>query len=223
MVFCGLGLDESSGWSVLERIHWLGHASFRIDGPPTIYLDPWRLGASLPLADLILVTHPHYDHCSPDDVRRVCGLDTTILANPGAAAKLWRELGPDAAQVVRPGDRLEVAGVPVEVVPAYNIAAKPFHRREAQHVGYIVTIEGTRIYHTGDTDPIPEMEGLTVDVLMVPVSGTYVADPAQAAEIARVTEAGVALPMHIGTLFGTWAEVERFKELWRTVEWEKEA
>lgn len=198
---------------MLNRIHWLGHSSFRIDGPPTVYIDPWRLDASPPPAELILVTHPHYDHCSSDDVRRICRSDTVILANPGAAAKLRQKLDSGAVQVVRPGDRLEVAGVPVEVVSAYNLNNKPFHRREAQHVGYVITVEGTRIYHTGDTDPIPEMEGLTADILMVPVSGTYVADPAQAAEIARLTKAKVALPMHIGTLFGSRAEAERFKEL----------
>lgn len=191
----------------------MGHASFRIDGPPTIYLDPWRLGASPPLADLILVTHPHYDHCSPDDVRRIRGPDTAVLANPGAATKLIQKPGSGPVWIVRPGDRLEITGVTVEAVPAYNMDNKPFHRRKAQHVGYIVTVEGTCIYHTGDTDPIPEMEGLTVDVLMVPVSGTYVADPAQAAEIARITKARVALPMHFGTLFGTRAGAERFKEL----------
>ena len=198
---------------MLDRIHWLGHSGFRIDGPPTIYIDPWRLGANPPPADLVLVTHPHYDHCSPDDVSRICGPEAVILANPGAAAKLRQKLDSGAVQVVRPGDRLEVASVPVEVVPAYNLDSKPFHHRKAQHVGYIINVEGVRIYHTGDTDPIPEMEGLTVEVLMVPVSGTYVADPAQAAEIARLTKAKVALPMHIGTLFGSRAEAERFKEL----------
>jgi L-ascorbate metabolism protein UlaG (beta-lactamase superfamily) len=198
---------------VLDRIHWLGHSSFRIDGPPTVYVDPWRIGANPSPADLVLVTHPHYDHCSPDDVSRICGPETVILANPGAAAKLRQKLGPGAVQVVRPGDRLEAAGVPVEVIAAYNLDNKPFHRREAQHVGYIITVEGRRIYHTGDTDPIPDMAGLVVDVLMVPVSGTYVADPAQAAEIVRLTKAKVALPMHIGTLLGSSAEAERFKEL----------
>ena len=192
---------------MIDRIHWLGHASFRIDGPPTVYIDPWQLGSNPPPADLILVTHDHYDHCSPDDVARIRKADTVVIANPGAARKLGK-----GVQTVKAGDRLEAAGATVEAVPAYNVG-KSFHPRGAGHVGYIVTIEGTRIYHTGDTDPIPEMEGLSADILLVPVSGTYVADAAQAAEIVRAVKPQTAIPMHIGAIVGSQSDAERFKGL----------
>ncbi len=192
---------------MIERIHWLGHASFRIDGPPTIYMDPWQLGANSPPAGLILVTHDHHDHCSPDDVKRIRQESTVVIANPSAAKKLGK-----GVRVVKAGDRLEISGVTVEVVPAYNVD-KSFHPKRAGHVGYIVTVEGTRIYHTGDSDPIPEMAGLTADILLVPVSGTYVADPAQAAEIVRAVKPKIAVPMHIGTIIGSQADAERFKGL----------
>lgn len=192
---------------MIDRIHWLGHAGFRIDGPPTIYIDPWQLGASPPQADLILITHDHYDHCSPDDVNRIRKESTTVVADPSAAQKLG-----EGVQVVRAGDRLDLAGVTLEVVPAYNVD-KTFHPKGAGHVGYIITVEGTRIYHTGDTDPIPEMDELTADILLVPVSGTYVADAAQGAEIVRAVKPEIAVPMHIGTIVGSHADAEQFQSL----------
>ena len=192
---------------MIERVHWLGHASFRIDGPPAIYIDPWKLAGQLPPADLILVTHDHHDHCSPDDVDRIRQPGTVIVASQAAAGKLGK-----GVQVVKPGDRLTVAGVTVEAVPAYN-TTKTFHPKAAGYVGYIISVGGARIYHTGDTDPIPEMAGLSADILLVPVSGTYVADAAQAAEIVRAVKPKIAVPMHIGDIVGSLADAERFKKL----------
>lgn len=192
---------------MLERVHWLGHASFRLDGPPTVYIDPWQLSPKSPPADLILVTHDHYDHCSPDDVALISTQNTTVIASPEAAMKLG-----DRAQVLLRGQKLSVAGVEVEAVPAYNVG-KRFHPKESTGVGYIVTIGGKRIYHTGDTDPIMEMKGLKVDILLVPVSGTYVADAEGAAEIVRLVNPSVAVPMHIGTVVGSLKDAEKFKEL----------
>ena len=192
---------------MIERVHWLGHASFRIDGPPAIYIDPWQLAGQLPPADLILVTHDHHDHCSPDDISRIRQPGTVIVASQAAAKKLGK-----GVQAVKPGDHLTVAGVTVEAVPAYN-TTKAFHPKAAGYVGYIVDVGGARIYHAGDTDPIPEMAGLSVDILLVPVSGTYVADAVQAAEIVRAVKPKIAVPMHIGAIVGSLADAEHFKQL----------
>ncbi len=188
------------------QIHWLGHDAFRLEGEKIVYIDPWKLPKGAPPADVILITHEHYDHCSPDDVARIRSPETVVAAPSAAAAQLQPPV-----TIVKPGDRLELNGVPVEVVPAYNIG-KPFHPKQAGHVGYIVTLEGERIYHTGDTDPIPEMDGLQFDVALLPVSGKYVMDADQAAELAGRLRPKLAIPMHYGEIVGSEADAQRFQE-----------
>ncbi|MBC7250143.1 MAG: MBL fold metallo-hydrolase [Anaerolineae bacterium] len=193
---------------MVENIHWLGHDSFRVDGPVTIYVDPWQVPAGAPQADLVLITHDHYDHCSPEDVRRISKADTVVVTVAAAAKKLKGDV-----RVVRPGDSLTVKGVPIEVVPAYNVN-KRFHPKSAGHVGFVFTVGGQRIYHAGDTDFIPEMKNLQVDIALLPVSGTYVMTAAEAAEAAQAIKPQVAIPMHYGEIVGSKSDAERFRELY---------
>ena len=121
---------------LVGKLRWLGHDSFRLDGPPVIYFDPCELKGQLPKGDLVLVSHEHHDHCSPDNVKKVSRPDTVVVAAAGAAKKLR------GARAVRPGDRLTVAGVEIEAVRAYNLnkfrsPGVPFHPREAEHVGFV--------------------------------------------------------------------------------------
>ena len=198
---------------LLERLHWLGHDSFRLDGEPVIYFDPWRLQGTLPKADLVLVSHEHDDHCSPDDVAKISGDDTLVLAGGEAAPRL------PGAQVVRPGDRLTVVGIDVEAVRAYNVnkfrsPGVPFHPREADHVGFVVTVEGVRLYFAGDTDHIPEMADIDCDVALLPVSGTYVMIVEEAVDAARIIGPQIVVPMHFGSGIGTDSDGDRFAELY---------
>ena len=198
---------------LVGKLHWLGHDSFRLDGPPVIYFDPWKLSGKLPEADLVLVSHEHHDHCSPDDVKKVSGPDTMVVAAAGAAERL------PGATVVRPGDRLSVAGVEIEAVRAYNTTkfrspGVPFHPREAGHVGFVVTVGGVRIYHAGDTDHIPEMAEIECDVALLPASGTYVMTVEEAAEAARTLSPQIVVPMHYGSGIGTAGDGQRLAELY---------
>ncbi len=198
---------------LVARLRWLNHDSFLLDGPPRIYFDPVNLIGDLPVADLVLVSHEHYDHCSPEDVARISGPNTVVVAGGDAPAKL------PGAHAVRPGQRLNVAGVEVETVPAYNLTkfrapGQPFHPRDAGHVGYIVTVQGLRLYFAGDTDSIPEMSGFHCDVALLPVSGTYVMTVEEAVEAAQAIGPQIVVPMHYGAGIGTAEDGQRFASLY---------
>jgi len=201
---------------LLDSIEWLGHSGFRIDARgAAIYIDPYRISGG-PVADLILVTHGHYDHYSPQDVERISGEHTWLVAPP---AVVERASGRVAAIV--PGQALDLEplpGVEVAAVAAYNTSkrdedGRPFHPRDAGCVGFDMNIRGERLYHAGDTDVIPEMDSVVgVDVALLPVSGTYVMTASEAAEAARRIQPAAAVPMHWGQHIGTRADAEEFAE-----------
>lgn len=190
-----------------DKLHWLGQDSFRIDADMTIYIDPWKLAKDSPPADLILITHEHHDHFSKEDIEKIRRRDTQIIATATVARGLSGTL-----REVTPGDHVELEGVTIDVLPAYNIE-KRFHPRAAGHVGYMVTVDGLRIYHAGDTDAIPEMQGLAPDIALLPVSGTYVMTPDEALEAIRLLEPKLVVPMHYGDIVGTLADAERLRSM----------
>ena len=196
-----------------ENIHWLGHDSFRIDGEEAIiYIDPWQLGKDPKPADLVLITHPHHDHCSPEDVAKIQNEDTVIVTIQAAAQELTGLI-----EIVEHGDTLSLKGVNIEVFPAYNLnkfrsPGVPFHPKEQGHVGFIIEIDGQRIYHAGDTDLIPEMSGLEIDIALLPVSGTYVMTAEEAVEAARIIQPKVVIPMHVLRGIGSKEDLERFRD-----------
>lgn len=193
-----------------NKISWLGHASIRIEGEKTIYLDPWNIGVDLPAADLVLITHSHYDHCSAGDVEKIRSADTVIYA----PADCEPGLGP-AFIAVKPGWKGAVGGVSLEAVPAYNLEKK-FHPRSNNWVGYIIEMGGERIYVAGDTDAVPEMDAVKADVVVVPVGGTYTMNAEEAAAAVDRIGPSLAIPVHFGEVVGTRRDAEKFKELCRT-------
>jgi L-ascorbate metabolism protein UlaG (beta-lactamase superfamily) len=188
----------------MENIRWLGHATFMITGEKTVYIDPYKMTERIP-ADIILITHSHFDHCSDGDIRRVQRPGTVIIAPA--------ECPIAGKKTLLPGQKLNIDSVSVEAVPAYN-TNKSFHPKSSKWVGYIITINGKRIYHAGDTDFIPEMVGMKdIDIALLPIGGTYTMNPEEAAKAAEAINPKIAIPMHYGTIVGNKSDAQRFKEL----------
>jgi len=189
------------------NIHWLGHDAFRIDGPPIVYFDPFQLTKNEPKADIIFITHDHYDHCSPADVAKIRGPKTIVVGPKEIVSKL-----PGSVEVLSIGETKTFAGVQVKAVPAYNIN-KNFHPKRDGKIGFVLTMAGKTYYHAGDTDRIPEMDGLAPDVAFLPVSGTYVMTADEAAGAAKAIKAKVVIPMHYGAIIGSDADAKKFAQL----------
>ena len=192
--------------NLTKNIHRLGHASFRFDLEKCIYIDPYQLSDNLPKADIIICTHSHFDHCSPEDIAKIQDENTTLVVTADSAEKVSGNV-----QIIAPGESLDFGKIKIEAVPAYN-TNKSFHPKENGWMGIIVDDGNIRIYHTGDTDDIPEMKNVEADVWLVPVSGTYVMTAEEAAEIINNVKPQVAIPMHYGAIVGSKADAGKFAD-----------
>jgi len=193
--------------SILQTIRWLGHAVLMIKGKRVVYIDPFQL--KFPdIGDLILITHDHDHHCSPDDVKWLRKGSTVIVCPPSCVGQFEGDI-----RGAKPGDSLSIKGLAIDVVPAYTPEGA-FHPRESGGVGYLLTLEdGLRIYHAGDTGVIPEMQDIKADVALLPVGGKYTMDAAEAAQAANWIRPLLAIPMHWGSVIGSKEDAERFREL----------
>lgn len=193
------------------NIEWLGHSGFKIKENKVIYIDPFEIEGG-ERADVIFITHSHYDHCSIADLKKLVTSQTVIVTHPDCQSKLSGKVQSKEVVLVEPGKKYTAGGVQFETVPAYN-TNKDFHPKHNEWVGYIITIKGKRVYHAGDTDLIPEMKSISADIALLPVSGTYVMIADEAAKAAAVINAKAFVPMHYGKIVGTKPDAERFKEL----------
>lgn len=195
-----------------EKIEVLTHSSIRIIGNPIIYVDPYRIENDPADADLILITHDHYDHFSPEDIGKVMKPDTKLVV-PDKMLKKALSIGISEERIitVSPGILKEIDSIMIEAVAAYN-KLKPFHPKSNKWVGYIISLDGIRIYIAGDTDITEENKKVSCDVALVPIGGTYTMDAKKAAELVNIIKPKVAIPIHYGSIAGTKEDEEVFCE-----------
>lgn len=198
------------------EIKWLGHSGFLIQNSKIIYVDPFKIKSNLPKADVILITHSHYDHCSVEDIEKIVKENTRIFITPDGQSKIARFEMPIRMEVVSPGLEFDLGNVKISTVPAYN-KDKTFHGRDEELVGYLIKMNDLIIYHAGDTDNIPEMQKLTgfnqKFVALLPIGGRFTMDYLEAHEAAKLIKPNLVIPMHWGTLVGSLEDAREFKEL----------
>ena len=197
---------------MLERFTWFKQSGYRWDGDGlTVYIDPWDVPGEPAPADVILITHAHFDHFSLDDIDRLRTEDTAIVAPRDVAAELEGDV-----RTVAPGDAVDARGLRVHAVPAYNVVEgrEENHPRRNGWVGFLFDLDGRRYYHAGDTDHLPELDAVSADIAFVPIGGgSYTMDGPEAAGLVRTISPQVAVPMHYGFVDGchSRAEIEVFR------------
>jgi len=196
------------------KIEVLCHSSIRIEGEDKIiYLDPYRIKEERNDADIIFITHSHYDHFSEEDINRVKNNNTQILL-PKDLVEKTLELGfkKENVTVVMPNNSYNILDIEINTIPAYNIN-KQFHPKENNWVGYILKLEGKNIYVAGDTDITEENKNIKCDIALIPVGGTYTTDYKEAAELVNIIRPEIVIPMHYAEVVGTTEDATKFEEL----------
>ena len=195
---------------MIDNIQVLAHSAVRIESGKTLYFDPYLIENDFNDADVIFLTHDHYDHFSPEDFAKVTRENTPVVAPETIVGHLLNK-GIDRNRIitVKPGDEIQVEGIPVEVVPSYN-TNKKFHPQANEWVGYVVTVDGTRCYVAGDTDINPDVLQVKCDIAMVPVGGTYTTTAEEAAQLVNRIRPAIAVPTHFGAVTGTKEDGKTF-------------
>lgn len=201
------------------EIKWLGHAGFLIKNHEIIYIDPYNIKEDSEKADIILITHSHYDHCSIADIKNIIKDGTKILITADSQSKITRFDIPIDIQIVEPNQEFTFREIKISTLPAYNID-KPFHKKEEEWVGYIIKMNDILIYCAGDTDFIPEMQRLTGHkqpdkkfIALLPIGGRFTMSVEEAVEAAKLIKPSLVIPMHWGSIVGSREDAEEFVRL----------
>ena len=198
---------------MLENIEVLHHSTIRISKNKVIYIDPFKIDKDYNDADIVFITHDHFDHYSEEDIDKVINENTTIIIPEELLTKILRKgINKNAVITVESNKEYMVQGIKFETIPAYN-TSKTFHPKENDWVGYIITLDGIRYYIAGDTDITEENRKVKCDVAFVPVGGTYTMDFKEAAQLINEMQPKIAVPIHYGSVVGTKQDATDFIKL----------
>ena len=198
--------------NLLEKITVNKQSSIRIETDKIIYLDPFGLTGALHDADIIFITHAHYDHFSPEDIEKAANAGTVFVI-PASMKGDLADLGIESGRVnaLLPGESATIEGFEVETVPAYNID-KSYHPKSNGWLGYIITVGGVRVYAAGDTDATDEAKSVRCDIAFLPIGGKYTMDASEARELARIIAPAAAIPTHYGSIVGSPSDYDVFAD-----------
>lgn len=198
--------------NILNGIEIFCHNSIKIKKDVTIYIDPYKIDKEYNDADYVFYTHEHYDHFSPEDIKKVVKENTIIITVPNTLAETIK-LQPDRSKIilVGPNESYDLKNIKFETTVAYN-SKKLFHQKSKEWVGYIITIKGERFYIAGDTDDLPELENIKCDVAFVPIGGMYTMNHNEAANLINEIHPKIAIPTHYGLIIGSKEDAENFKQ-----------
>ena len=198
---------------MLENIEVLCHSCIKFNKEKTIYIDPFKIEKNYNDADIVFITHDHYDHYSEEDIDKVINENTTIIIPEELLTKILRKgINKNAVITVESNKEYMVQGIKFETIPSYNVNKK-FHPKENNWVGYIITIDEVRYYIAGDTDITEENRKVKCDVAFVPVGGTYTMSFEEAAQLINEIKPQVAVPIHYGSVVGTKQDAIDFIKL----------
>ena len=198
---------------MLENVEVLYHSSIKIEDNKIIYIDPFKIDKDYNDADIVFITHDHFDHYSEEDIDKVINENTTIIIPEELLTKILRKgINKNAVITVESNKEYMVQGIKFETIPAYN-TNKTFHPKENDWVGYIITLDGIRYYIAGDTDITEENRKVKCDVAFVPVGGTYTMNYSEAAELVNIIKPKIAVPIHYGSIVGTKQDATNFIKL----------
>lgn len=189
-------------------------SSIRIGGSKVLYFDPYLIPAAAHDADLIFITHEHYDHFEPESIAKLKKDNTLLVAPESMKKKVLSESGIAAENCLfyQPGESFEAGGVAAETIPAYN-KLKPFHPKGKKWQGYVVTMDDTRYYVSGDTDVNEDIKKVRCDVALIPIGGFYTMDWKQAAEYIAQLKPKAVIPTHYGSIVGNKTDGEDFRKM----------
>ena len=198
---------------MLENVEVLCHSSIKINKEKVIYIDPFKIEKNYNDADIVFITHDHYDHYSEEDIDKVINENTIIIIPEELLTKLLRKgINKNAIITVESNKNYMVQGIKFETIPAYN-TNKTFHPKENGWVGYSITLDDIRYYIAGDTDITEENRKVKCDVAFVPVGGTYTIDFKEAAQLINEIQPKIAVPIHYGSVVGTKQDATDFIKL----------